>query len=313
VDVAQNGNLDRAVVAAERATGLLVHQLGRDWGPTWQEVVCALHLTADLQRQEVRLDDALAILEEADALLQTAPGGDRRDGLLARTLILRGDIRRLRADFAAAEGDLLSALPLTRDPLDRVSALNTLGVLFKDTGRLTEAQAQYTAAATALEAEWGIGHPLSRPILHNLAGLAHARGCYTEGETFIRQALELSNGPECEHVADILSDRGVLGALLVGQGRLDEAEALFKRLQEDWTALRGPRHYEVAFCEHHLAVVREKRGDTPGALALYEDALRKKRNILGPEHPEVAELVQDVKGLTRFATPDEPARGSGLP
>jgi tetratricopeptide (TPR) repeat protein len=195
--------------------------------------VCALHLTADLQRQEVRLGDALATLNEADALLQRAPVGDRRAALHARTLIRRGDTRRLRADFASAEGDLLSALPLTRDPLDHVSALNTLGVLLKDTGRLTEAEAQYTAALAALEAEWGIGHPLSRPILHNLAGLAHARGRYTEGEKFVRQALKLSNGPEYEHAADILSDRGVLGALLVGQGRLDEAEALFAKLQAD--------------------------------------------------------------------------------
>jgi tetratricopeptide (TPR) repeat protein len=175
--------------------------------------------------------------------------------------------------------------------------------------RILVRKPQYTAALAALEAEWGIGHPFSRPILHNLAGLAHARGRYTEGEKFVRQALKLSNGPEYEHAADILSDRGVLGALLVGQGRLDEAEALFAKLQADWTALRGPRHYEVAFCEHHLAVLREKRGDTPGALALYEYALRKKRDILGPEHPEVAELVQDVNRLTRCATSGGPAHG----
>ncbi|MGR7024000.1 tetratricopeptide repeat protein [Geodermatophilus sp. URMC 62] len=267
---------------------------------------------ADLQRQDVRLDDALAILDEADALLQTAPVGERRAALLARTLIRRGDTRRLRADFASAEGDLLSALQLTRDPLDQVSAVNTLGVLLKDTGRLTEAEAQYTAALTALEAECGTSHPLSRRILHNLAGLAHARGRYTEGETFIRQALAPSHGPEHEHAADILSDRGVLGALLVGQGRLDEAETLFTELRAHWTTLRGPRHYEVAFCEHHLAVVREKRGDAPGALALYEDALRKKRDILGSEHPEVSELVRYVNRLLAVKT-GPPNRRSSSP
>jgi len=195
--------------------------------------VCALHLTAELQGQGVRLHDALATLDQADAVLQTAPVGDRRAALLARTLIRRGDTHRLRADFASAERDLLSVLQLTRELLDHVSALNTLGVLFKETGRLTAAEAQYTAALTALEAECGAGHPLSRRILHNLAGLTHARGFYDEGETFIRQALGLSYGPEYEHPADILSDRGVLGALFVGQGRLDEAEALFTKLQAD--------------------------------------------------------------------------------
>ncbi len=305
LNVAGTGDLGRAVVAAERATGLLVHQLGRRWGSDWEEVVCALHLTADLQRQEVRLDDALATLNEAEALLQTAPVGDRRATLLAQTLIRRGDTSRLRADFASAERALLSAIRLTQDALDHVSALNTLGVLFKDTERLTEAETQYTAALTALEAEFGTDHSISRRILHNLAGLAHARGRYIEGETLIRQALELSSGPDYERTADILSDRGVLGALLVGQDRLDEAEDLFTKLQADWTALRGPRHYEVAFCVHHLAVVREKRGDAPGALALYESALRIKRDILLPEHPEVAELIQDVNRLTGCTTPDE--------
>jgi tetratricopeptide (TPR) repeat protein len=297
VRASRSGDLDRAVKLARRAAADLTRLQSQPLGPDWREVVVALHLLADIQRQRVQLQDATATLDQLNALLAAAPFGADRDALLARTLIRRGDTRRLQADYEAAEVDLRAAVPLARDPLDRVAALNALGIMFKDTGRLTPAAEHYAAALTVLETKFGSDHPAAADILHNLAGLAHARGHYTEGEPHIRRALELrrASGQGRDLEASVLSDRGVLAALLAGQGRLDEARALFEELAAAWTALCGPDHYEVAFCEHHLAVLAEQQGDANNALIHTRRALTAKRTILGPDHPEVRQLEDRLR------------------
>ena len=91
----------------------------------------------------------------------------------------------------------------------------------------------------------------------------------------------------------------MLGALLAGQGRYDEAEAAFVRTLKAWTRLRGPDHYEVAISSQHLGALHAAQGDVHRARDEYRDALRIKFNAFGPFHPEVVALTADCDEIDR--------------
>ncbi len=93
---------------------------------------------------------------------------------------------------------------------------------------------------------------------------------------------------------EVAADLTVLGALLAGQHRLDEAEKIFERTLATWTARRGPDHYEVAVALHALAAVHAERGLLPQSVREYRAALAIKRRVLGHTHPEVVVLTADV-------------------
>src|SRR5690606_12431568 len=58
-----------------------------------------------------------------------------------------------------------------------------------------------------------------------------------------------------------------LGALLVDEGRLGEAEAIFRDAHAWLLARLGPRHSDVARNANSLAIVAWERGDFAGALS----------------------------------------------
>jgi hypothetical protein len=99
-------------------------------------------------------------------------------------------------------------------------------VLANDTGRYDDPARHYTDAITALDRVADRHHPLHAAVQHNLAGLAHSRGRFTDGEAPARRAVELRRHTPFATPTDIAADQTVLGAILAGQGRHDEAEPL---------------------------------------------------------------------------------------
>lgn len=69
------------------------------------------------------------------------------------------------------------------------------------------------------------------------------------------------------------ADAAVLGAVLSGLGRYDEAEGLlFRRALSTWEHRYGPDHYEVAVNQHNLAAVAQGRGDLAAAERLFTES-----------------------------------------
>src|SRR5437899_2606067 len=77
-------------------------------------------------------------------------------------------------------------------------------------------------------------------LYHNLGGLEHARGHFAGGEPWARQSVairEQALGPDHPEVA---ADVAALAALLDGQGKWDEAEALYRRALAIFERVHGP-------------------------------------------------------------------------
>ncbi|MGV9775426.1 tetratricopeptide repeat protein [Streptosporangium sp. NPDC003464] len=229
--------------------------------------------------------------------LAAAPPGPGRDGPLADALIRMGDVERRWARYATAEEHLRQAFELV-DGADheRGAAVRlALGVLCKETGRYGEAEECYRGALSRLERP-GADDLARADALHNLAGLAHARGDDgPAGERHARAAIEIRQGalgPRHEHVA---ADLAVLGAVLTGQGRRAEAEEAFHWAVDIFRERLGADHYEVAVCQVNLAHLDDLQGRPEEAGRRYREALRVKRRVLGPGHPEVERLSASVR------------------
>jgi hypothetical protein len=126
-----------------------------------------------------------------------------------------------RALRAAAE---LSA----RDPsltVERIAALNRLGVVLRTDGRLDEAAFCFVRALNAADAMPEPPAELYADVYHNVAGLAYARRELPQAEALIKRALEWRARADAS-VADIAADCGVLGAVLVAQCHTNDARSV---------------------------------------------------------------------------------------
>jgi tetratricopeptide (TPR) repeat protein len=151
-----------------------------------------------------------------------------------------GNCLRLLGRFAEAEAALSAAPP---GPATR----NALGALCKDTGRYAEAAGHY-AAALADPALRGAVH-------HNLAGLAHAEGRYTDALVAARTALVWHARARGAGSPEVAADAAVLGAVLHALGRPADAAAALRRAGDIWQGRYGPEHHEARHCRRALAVV----------------------------------------------------------
>lgn len=192
--------------------------------------------------------------------------------------------------LAVAEGERLGGARSAWAAEARV----LLGVWHKMQGRLDEAEAQYRSAALDLA---GPGGQLPPALLHNLAGLATARGEHQRAVALITQALAARRAAGEEDGAEAAGDLAGLGDALAGLGRHDQA---IERYRQALALLRAGGlgdHPEVAFCLHNLGDALAARGrgdDVVEAEACYRDSLARKQAGFGPAHPEVAATVANL-------------------
>jgi len=211
-----------------------------------------------------------------------------------------GDGQRRQGKYTAAARSLAAARALSEtedlEPGQRAGVSNALGILAKDTGRYDDAARHYAAIPALLEPALGSNSPLLAPAYHNIAGLAHVQGHFAEAEEPARRALALREKGTADPTG-VAADAAVLGAVLSGLGRYDEAEGLFRRALSTWEHRYGPDHYEVAVNLHNLAAVAQGRGDRAAAERLFTTALQIKARALGDRHPEVAVVHNNLAVL----------------
>jgi tetratricopeptide (TPR) repeat protein len=255
------------------------------------ELAGALLTLADFQFQLARYAEAEATLRRAISPLEAAPRDTRCHATLVDARIRLANSQRRQGKLDVAEATLRGAIGEHAEralPMELLSAANNaLGVVYKDAGRYAEAADRYAAALAA-----STHTDLTASIHHNLAGLAHAEGRFTDAVTPARTALALHRRERGPTATEVAADAAVLGAVLLGLGHLDEAEAQLSQAYRIWVRRFGPDHYEVAVCLHGLGVVRYRRGDPEAALRSLDEALRIKTSVLGPDHPEVTALRQ---------------------
>lgn len=287
---------DRATISLR-----LLRTQGRCGHGTAFDQVAVLLTLADFTGQLAGHAPAGGLIQQAVALLRVAPPGGERDRWLTDALLGLGNAQRRDARYLVAEATLAEALALADladlEPQRRAACHNALGVLAKDTGRYQQAQAHYVDALAILERSVGSDSPDLANLYHNFAGLSYAQGDYAKAEPFARRALELRRRVRAPDLQAIAADTGVLGSILAGRGRHDEAERLLRDASQTWTSRFGPGHYEVAVNLHNLAYVHHARGDHRSAETSLQAALQIKTRLLRNDHPEIMDLGTTLRAL----------------
>jgi tetratricopeptide (TPR) repeat protein len=304
------GTPDRALALAAEALAIFEAESG----PTHPDVANVLNCMARIHVERADYASAEAASRRASDIMRevrTLASGDDIDRLTMQCLTGLGDVLRMLGRYGDAESPLREAIAigeasLGEDDVDLVTAVNSLAVLFKYSGRFDEAAVLYVRALAAAEAA-GADDDTIATLLHNIGGLEHARGNFAAGEPAARRSVELREralGPDHPSVA---ADLAALAAIVDGQGRYDEAEAMYARAIETFERVYGPDHYEVAVNLNNLAGVRHAQDRADDAEALYRRALEIKERLLGADHPDVGLSLNNLGLLLEDAGRPEEA------
>lgn len=189
---------------------------------------------------------------------------------------------------------LLGEIPQDSAVPPRRQVANARGLAHRWHGELLAARAAYAVAlreareAGACEGE--------ATVLHNLSGIAYLEQSADEAVELARAALGKRRELDAAAVG-VAKDLALLGAALEASGQLDEASRTLEEAQDRLVAALGDRDLDVAACRHNLALVRERRGDLPGAAAAYRQVLQAKEATVGPDHPELATTLANLASV----------------
>jgi tetratricopeptide (TPR) repeat protein len=206
-------------------------------------------------------------------------------GLAAR--ITSAHRRRRAGDYPAAAKVLRVAIAaadaaLGPDAVECGTLLNELGMVAKFAGNFVEAEAAYRRAL-AIEGSRGEAGAMTADILHNLAGLAHARGDAESALTLAQRGIDVRRCLPSPDAGGLAEDRAALAAILIDLGRHAQARPMLDEL------LRGrPPRYDTAVALHNLGSSQYRQGNPGRAAVALHRALALKRAELGRRHPDLA-------------------------
>jgi tetratricopeptide (TPR) repeat protein len=220
--------------------------------------------------------------------------------LTVRAEAARASTYRCGGRLAEAEAGCRRALALAEarlppnDPLV-AEALNGLGVVHKFQGRYAEAEPLYRRALTIAE-DTGQEDDAAT-LLHNLGGLAHARGDFTTGEPLARRSVEMREALWGVNHPTTAADRAAWGALLEGIGRTAEAERAYCQALAVFEDRLGSRSLEAASALTALGAVQHSRHALDDAERSYRRSLDIRETTLGPRHFDLALTLNNLAML----------------
>ena len=244
--------------------------------------------TATITAAIALLGDEWGALSDADRLMLWYLAQERMAGLERRAgqALLAAD--RMAAVLDAVADGFGETSPAV------VGAANALGLACKQAGKLREAQAAYGRAMAALQGQADPDPLVEAQLLHNLAGLAHARGDTEDGIMLAERGLALRTGAlGCIH-PDVARDRNSLGALYHAAGRYVDAGHSYHCALAALEMFYGPEHVEVAVTYGNLAALHADQGFFLTAQSLGTQALRVLEQALGPDAAETKNVALNL-------------------
>ncbi|GAA0988113.1 hypothetical protein GCM10009555_068960 [Acrocarpospora macrocephala] len=234
---------------------------------------------------------------------------DGADGALAALRVDLGNILTALGQYDDAERELRAAAAdvdthLRAARLLHGMCLNALGMLCRYTARFDDAAGYYELAQTELR---GTGdEDALATILHNIAGLAHAREDARSGIEAGQESVRLRTARHGENSVLVAGDLSNLGGLLFDVGRVEEAARCFSRACEIFENSYGPDHPEVAVNLGNLAAVAVAGDDFEEAERLYARAIAIKTRVWGPDNPTTLLSIHNfARLLARMGRVDE--------
>lgn len=181
--------------------------------------------------------------------------------------------------------------------------LHELAVQHHALGQVEKSEPLYRRSLEIGESQLGAENAALVPSLRGLGGLLAGRGSLADAEVLFRRAAEIQETEAADDpdFARTLAEMGLLRQL---QGRVKEAERLYRRATEVGEA-NGLADVELGTIFNNLGALVSAQERPEEAEPHYRRALELRERALGPDHPDVAfvldELASLVAGQRRFA------------
>ncbi len=285
------GDVDRSVALSRRSLAERLRHLPRRSA----KVAASLDGLGTALREQGALEESERRLREALAIRRSILGPNHPD--VASTLNSLGQTLHARGDDAAAAKLLGEALAIRRRALakdhpDLITSIANLAVVLRQEGDYAGSERLYREALAANRRVLGERHPYTAITMSNLALTLRSEGKLDEATSILQRALEIRRatlGPSHPMVAANLND---LGRVRQDAGDLEGAEDLYRQA----LAAYPSGHPWRPITEFNLATVLSAQGDHQEALALLRKTLDRDRQLLGEDHPSVA---QDLVAVAR--------------
>ncbi len=177
-------------------------------------------------------------------------------------------------------------------------SLNNLGINKIRQGEYAEAEDLLARAAGIHQQLTGVNSQEFVFVLNNLGAVYQSQGKFTDAEKVRKHVLvvyEGLRGPDHPEVADAT---GKLANLYQVMGRYAEAEPLFRRtlaIQEK----PGTDQLAASRTYNNLGIMQIATGRHSDAEVSFKRALTIQEQVLGPSHPMVAEVLQNLAAVLK--------------
>jgi tetratricopeptide (TPR) repeat protein len=215
------------------------------------------------------------------------------------------------AEKAARESLAIRQRLLGKEHADIANSLNTLGLVFRSKGLLTEAEGIFRDALvmarsteTNREALAMVIANLGQTILEQagsiVAGQAGPGGSEAKlalAEALLNEALGIRRTELGNDHPDTIMTLELLGSVLEKQLREAEAEAVFREVLTMQKKVLGNEHVDVAVAMNSLATALYYQDKFADAETVYRESLAIERKLRNPDHPEVASVIGNLANV----------------
>lgn len=200
-------------------------------------------------------------------------------------------LEQVAGDFMTARARLATVLDRAsatfgEASLPVVSAASSLGMVCQAAADFDAAAAAYWRAGAALAGLAGPDPLIEAGLLHNLGGLALARGTAGTGIPLAERGAALRRELLGAGHPDVARDLNALGALYQLAERTDDAARAYGQALVTFETCYGPDHFEVGVTCANLAALRAGQGRNAEAEWLGRRSLRILEYVLGADDAE---------------------------
>ena len=184
------------------------------------------------------------------------------------------------------------------DDINAMRNADNLGSVFRDAGRLEDAEKWVRFAFEARERSTGPTSPITMESVSHLAYILRMRGRYDEAEIQNKRALagfEKELGREHHFTLRSLDD---LATVFWCQGKLKAAEEQVRRALKGLSKVLGPKHRRVVSSTRKLALILDMQGRSSEAIELLKGVLRARQEEFGVDSSEALETSREIEQLS---------------
>jgi len=177
------------------------------------------------------------------------------------------------------------------------SMLMTRATILGLLGRYQNAAQDLQRAEDALKSTFGADHPVLSDVLEDRGGLEIEQQHFDQATSLFRQAFELRSRKLGPTHMETLRAYEKLGEAIQGKGDLPTAEAMLRKVLQDFERYGYGNVYSISELLNNLGLLLLQRGNLAESQTLLERALRVREEMHGPKSAWVAVTKANLSNL----------------